>query len=281
VNASVIYVVFGNQTLDASWIPADAKIIIVHNDGSLDTSTIDHPNIQHIFPRANVGFGRAMNLAMKQVDTERVILCNPDTQLDAEHWEFLSEGASQEIRTLRLSDAHGVEAPVVFAHYTPCTFLATALRLGRLAPLGSRRRALIAQTSTSPTSNDDSSPKSHTAETHWVSGAVLSLDVARFRSVDGFNPQFFLYFEDADLCQRLGAAFPDTSIIQATEASGIHYVGGSADTTSGRGIATTERLRSAALFARAKSGWRWRVVSCLTRLRWAILSRSIGLEPAP
>ncbi|MFT7474675.1 MAG: N-acetylglucosaminyl-diphospho-decaprenol L-rhamnosyltransferase [Verrucomicrobiales bacterium] len=279
MDASVIYVVFGNQTLDASWIPADAKIIIVHNDGSLDTSTIDHPNIQHIFPRANLGFGRAINVAMKQVDTERVILCNPDTRLDPEHWAFLSEGACKEIRTLRLSDAHGVEAPVVFPHYTPYTFLATALRLGRLAPLGSRRRALIAKTSTSPTSSDDGSVESHTAETHWVSGAVLSLDVARFRYIDGFSPQFFLYFEDADLCQRLGAAF-DTSIIQTAEASAIHYVGGSADTASGRDIATTERLRSAALFARAKSGWRWGIVSAITRLRWAVRARSIGLEPA-
>lgn len=37
----------------------------------------------------------------------------------------------------------------------------------------------------------------------WVSGAAMFVNLAVFRSVKGFDPSFFLYWEDVDLCQRI------------------------------------------------------------------------------
>ena len=38
----------------------------------------------------------------------------------------------------------------------------------------------------------------------WLSGSCLLVDLAAFASVGGFDPGYFMYFEDVDLAERLG-----------------------------------------------------------------------------
>ncbi|OMQ14035.1 dTDP-Rha--alpha-D-GlcNAc-pyrophosphate polyprenol alpha-3-L-rhamnosyltransferase, partial [Modestobacter sp. VKM Ac-2676] len=38
----------------------------------------------------------------------------------------------------------------------------------------------------------------------WLSGSCLLVDLAAFWSVGGFDPGYFMYFEDVDLAERLG-----------------------------------------------------------------------------
>lgn len=57
----------------------------------------------------------------------------------------------------------------------------------------------------------------------WVSGAALVIPASVFREVKGFDEDFFLYYEDADICRRIRNAgygvvfFPGSGI--------IHYKG--------------------------------------------------------
>jgi N-acetylglucosaminyl-diphospho-decaprenol L-rhamnosyltransferase len=40
----------------------------------------------------------------------------------------------------------------------------------------------------------------------WLSGSCLLVDLEAFWSVGGFDPGYFMYFEDVDLAERLGRA---------------------------------------------------------------------------
>jgi N-acetylglucosaminyl-diphospho-decaprenol L-rhamnosyltransferase len=44
------------------------------------------------------------------------------------------------------------------------------------------------------------------ADADWTAGCFMLLRTDAFRAVDGFDEDFFLYFEDRDLCVRLNAA---------------------------------------------------------------------------
>jgi GT2 family glycosyltransferase len=59
----------------------------------------------------------------------------------------------------------------------------------------------------------------------WVSGACVLLRRDRFLEVGGFDPRYFLYWEDADLCRRLRAR--GYQIRYAPAATAVHRVGAS------------------------------------------------------
>ena len=42
-------------------------------------------------------------------------------------------------------------------------------------------------------------------ECGWLSGSALLVRREAFEAVGGFDPKYFMYFEDVDLCDRLGA----------------------------------------------------------------------------
>jgi N-acetylglucosaminyl-diphospho-decaprenol L-rhamnosyltransferase len=65
-------------------------------------------------------------------------------------------------------------------------------------------------------------------EVDWVSGACMLARRDAFEQVRGFDEQFFLYWEDADLCRRLRLAGWRTRYMPGTQI--VHTVGQSSRT---------------------------------------------------
>lgn len=57
----------------------------------------------------------------------------------------------------------------------------------------------------------------------WLSGSCLLLRREAFDSVDGFDPRYFMYFEDVDLCDRIGRAGWQNVYLPSAE---VTHIGG-------------------------------------------------------
>lgn len=72
-----------------------------------------------------------------------------------------------------------------------------------------------------------SSEEMNSARFAWVTGACMLLNVNRLREIGEFDPGFFMYWEDADLCYRLKNAGYRIGV--ANEAVIIHQAGTSSN----------------------------------------------------
>lgn len=170
----------------------------------------------------NIGFGRAVNLAAERVDTDLMLVLNPDGILPTE----------------------GLPAAVGIARSDPSVGLVGARVLGvdGAEQRGSRRRFVT------PTSlledigarmgllGRERSLYQHgrpwpepLLEVDCCSGAFLLARTAAFRALGGFDPGYFLHVEDLDLCLRVNRAGLRTVIPRDLA---VIHVGGTSDAPS-------------------------------------------------
>ena len=166
-------------------------VVVVDNGSSDDTIEV----VKRILPQArlveagaNLGFGRANNLGLEHVHTPFALLLNPDCILAPDALQRYPDAA---IIGPKLFDAPGV-------------------------PSLSFRRAFY-----------ERQPKGVTeAEgdlcADFLTGTAMLLNMAAMRRIGFFDPWFFLYFEDDDLCLRVRRA--GGSLVLAAHAVGEHLV---------------------------------------------------------
>lgn len=269
---TVVYVAYRTPQLDLGWIAPDTEVIVVHNDDVMADAAHEQLKVINLRPGDNLGFGRGVNLAAEQATGDRLIVCNPDTELTAEHFAVLCDGPAAQITAVPLVDDDGTQAPVTNTYPSPVSWLALYLRLGSLAPLGSRRRRVLGPLTAFGRSQRDadeadrpgaSVAAAHSLDDRWVSGAVFSIDRDRFRSVGGFSDRFFLYYEDIELCERLVDRFHDQHVVVASVTPGYHAVGASAN--DAHSVVETIRRTSALEYATGKRGLAWRIAALIGR----------------
>jgi hypothetical protein len=271
VDATVVYVAFHSPAIDVRWIPDDVQVIIVVNGGERPAVRPADRRVTWIEPDANLGFGAGVNLAASDATGDRLVLVNPDSELRPEHWGPLASGAPDEVVTIPLS-SHGVATTVVSRYPGAFQHVAGALRLR------ARLRERLGQTSlASPTGGLGAGQRAELT-THWASGACVSVDATRFRSVGGFSPSYFLYYEDMDLCARLARRHPGMTAVVADVLPGDHAVAASAHASAGR--AEVERARSATTYAAGQVGIRWRAASAVCRVHAGRVARRDSTAPA-
>jgi N-acetylglucosaminyl-diphospho-decaprenol L-rhamnosyltransferase len=269
--STAVFVSFASPALDLDWIPDDADVVVVHNDASLDRASIGRAGVVHVDAGSNVGFGAAVNLALPHVTTARVVLCNPDIVLTAQHWDALSNAAADDVLTIPLLDEQQLPTSVTSRYPTPVSHLASGYRLGRFAPRGGWTRTTATRVLGSWGRAHEESLRTPVGTwplaERWVSGAVFSVDTARLREVGGFDERYFLYYEDVDLCCRLARRYPTARAVVADVPPGVHRVGGSApEQADSRAAVERIRRRSAVTYAHDQNGWSWRLCEHLLQL---------------
>jgi hypothetical protein len=169
----------------------DFEAIVVDNassDGSLEFIADRFPWVKAIRNSENCGFGRANNQALKESWSDFVLFLNTDTVIYPEALQTL-------LQEMKNETAIGVIAPALLTSENTCqvsfgtsvTFLAELLKksfwnffLKSKLRIWQKRKAVS-----------------------WVGGACLLARRKALDEVGGFDENFFLYFEDIDLCFRI------------------------------------------------------------------------------
>lgn len=185
-------------SLAASRLPP-ASVIVVDNasaDGSTEQARSLFPWVRIIRNPTNLGFGRACNQGIEQAGLEDdafVLLLNQDARLEPETLEQMVEFANRNPRAAVVGAK--TLSSAVAADGAPLLLYNGAWR--RWLPLWQRIPG-IGRSSRDATA----CPR----KVDYVWGHAMLLRCRAVREVGGFDPRFFMYYEDLDLCLRMQAA---------------------------------------------------------------------------
>ncbi len=88
----------------------------------------------------------------------------------------------------------------------------------------------------------------------WLSGSCLLLRRAAFDEVGGFDPSYFMYFEDLDLGERLQRAGWQNIYVPS---AAVRHEGGHATSRDARRMAAEHHRSALRYLSRRYAGWRW------------------------
>lgn len=205
---------------DQAGLPmANMQIIVVDNasaDGSAAMVSAEFPEVTLLANADNLGFGKANNQALPLCTGRHVLLLNPDT--------VVLEGAIGKLVALMDRQPEVAVAGCRLLNGDMSLQRWTGGAYPRLLNLANHYffldRLLPSSWRPMPLYLDRDVPQN--MEVDWVSGACMIL---RGSALGGrlFNPDYFMYGEDMELCHRLKQA--GGQVLYTPEASIIHYQG--------------------------------------------------------
>ena len=214
------------------------EVILLDNasaDDSAAAISAAYPQVVLIKNADNVGFAGGNNIAAKQARGQRLLLLNPDTLLfvgsfDA-LWNFAERAPARGIWGGRtLFGDHSLNPSSCWAKISLWSLFCSAFGLIWLFP----RSRLF-----NPESYGDWRRDSE-RDVDIVTGCFLLIDHELWHRLGGFDPTFFMYAEEADLCLRAKALGANPGISPAAE---IVHLGGASETSLTDKLIKTTRGR--------------------------------------
>ena len=196
------------------------EIIIIDNassDNSIKVIKDNFPFIKLICSDINLGFSKANNIAAKHSQGKYLLFLNTDTILIEDTPNILSNYLQQN------TNVGAISSRITFQDSS------YQLSCGKLPSFWIEFFDKIKYTLDRQFHHIFSSlhniKYSKVQEVGWLTGACLMMRRDVFEKLEGFDEEFFMYFEDKDICKRVKELgykvmyYPKTSI--------IHLLGGS------------------------------------------------------
>jgi len=156
---------------------------------------IDNGNIKVIHSDKNWGFGVGCNNAISYCRGEKIIILNPDLSIGNIDYIRLLEIYKKNIKIGVVTVQQISERMVPVYSFRPFPSILTSLMdllLVNSIYYYFRQRIVTFRTR-----------KYGFAEVDSISGAFILIDRQLFQSIGGFDPRYFMYVEETDLCFRL------------------------------------------------------------------------------
>jgi GT2 family glycosyltransferase len=200
------------------------EAIVVDNqssDGSPELVRTDFPWAKLIEPNANLGFGRGNNLGFQHARGRWVLLLNPDT--------VVLERAIE--RLVKFGDKHQEAGAVGGKTLKEDLTLERSCVWGSpgLWPMICKSVGLQVVFKNSRVFNPEAMdwwPRDTEREVDVITGCFLMIRREVYEKTGGFDPRFFMYAEEVDLCWRIRKL--GWKLRFTPEAQIIHLVGASA-----------------------------------------------------
>lgn len=197
------------------------EVIIVDNATENLKEVIKEPynlSVKLLQLPENVGFGRANNAGLKLAEGRNILFLNPDTLLINDAVSLLSE---------YLDNNPGVGACGGNLYDED---MRPALSFRRLFPgiiweLNELTHMILEKTMFGANSRFNNTGKP--LKVSYIHGADLMIPRKVLDKVGGFSDEFFMYYEETDLCRRISKA--DMDIVSVPDAKIQHLEGGSFD----------------------------------------------------
>lgn len=237
---------------------ATVPVVVADNasrDHAAEAAVRNHANVSVVQTGANLGYGKAANLGVAATSTDWVVIANPDivwkqgaldALLDATHRWPRAGAIGPLIRTPEgevYPSARALPAlgrgigHAMFGWWWPSNPWSAAYRQDRAEPV--ERTA------------------------GWLSGSCLLVRRDAFDSVAGFDPAYFMYFEDVDFGERLAKA--GWLNVYAPSAEVVHI--GAQATSQHPARMSEEHHRSAMRYLDSRyPGRKWFVLRVILRL---------------
>ena len=228
--------------------PAVPHEIVVVDNASTDSTPAyvreRWPRVRLIASESNLGFAQANNVGIRNTSGELVLLVNPDTIVTGSDVDrlvsVLESRPDVAIVGPRIVDGSG-RAELSFG--------------AMISPWAELRQKILVR------GNDRGSPlitgivNRMTRRTHrvdWVSGACLLIRRQDLDQAGGFDPRFFMYAEDVDLCAAVRSH--GRAVLFSAEPQIVHLRGRSA-TSAPDLVRTAYRKSQMAFYAKHHPGW--------------------------
>ena len=218
--------------------PVNFEVIVLDNassDGSLQAILDAFPHLHIIANPQNIGFAAANNIAAELARGRRILLLNPDTiSLPNSHaaiWAFAEQEPDRGIwggRTL-FPDL-SLNPTSCWRRMTLWSLFCGGVGLTHLFP----HSPLFSSEAYGDWKRD------RVRDVDIVTGCFLLIDTSLWQRLGGFDPTFFMYAEEADLCLRARTLGARPGITPEAE---IVHMGGMSEVTGADKIVKTARGR--------------------------------------
>jgi len=191
------------------------EVIVVDNksgDGIIGRFRQNYPQFSFITNTGNYGFAHANNLGSSIATGKYLLFLNPDTIVSEKALLAMLDqtkvSKANSVISCRQVRENGTEDKPYGVFPSLWTLTGWTRALGKLLNLNPNL----------PENKRFKSPE-------WVSGSVIMMSKASFNKIGRWNEQFWMYYEDVDLCRR--ATNAGGSICLLKNVSVVHNHGGS------------------------------------------------------